>query len=197
MIDNKTIKARRVEELFISITKDMIMASGIKNTSVRKVADEACYTVATIYNHFGSFDALLAKTRDSIINDMAEYLADYSSKLSGVESIKSFYENYIKYCMDNPHIYYFLFSHHLKNTEKFASSEAMDKLTLQFIKSFEGITEITQEDASDITDIGNTIMFGVHGMLTIYLSDNFALSESDIYKGLNGIIKTALKGYNN
>ena len=41
---------------FIKVTKQMILESGIDNTSVRNVAETAGYFYATIYNHFGDME---------------------------------------------------------------------------------------------------------------------------------------------
>ena len=187
--DKKKIKARRVENVFIDITKDMILEEGIEQVSVRKVADEAGYTVATIYNHFGSADALLSRTRDAIINDLVAYLMDNAKKLSGVASIKSVFKNYIDYCLANPNAYQFLFFHHLKDADKFSASEAVMELGRHFAGSFESIAQSIHTNVETVAKVGNTILFTVQGMLTIYLSDNFELSKEQVYRGLDDVIE--------
>ncbi len=193
MNEKKEIKKKRVENFFINLTKEMILKNGIENVSVRKVADEASYTVATIYNYFGSFDTLLERTRNSIIDDLAEYLMKCVDGMGDKKSINGFYKSYIDYYLDNPHIYQFLFQYHIKKANKFEASDSVEKLWSQFAMLFEEFNKLGF-DFGMIRKIADTILFSIHGMLTIHLSDNFALSKEQIYEGLNSVISITMKG---
>ena len=195
-LTKKEIKAQRVKNVFVDITRKIILEQGVEAVSVRKVADEAGYTVATIYNHFGHADALLAMTRDTIINDLVKYLTEKSKKLTGADSIKSVFKNYIDYCMEYPNAYHFLFFHHLKDVDKFTSTDALTELSLQFTSSFASLANSLDADVMKIAELGNAILFAVHGILTIYLSDNFSLTKAQVYEGLESVAKLILNNAN-
>jgi flavodoxin len=89
-LSRKEIKTQRVRKVFVGITKKMILEQGIEAVSVRKVADEAGYTVATVYNHFEHADELLSVTRDVLLNDLVLYLSEKTRKLTEAISAVAF-----------------------------------------------------------------------------------------------------------
>ena len=51
-MDKKEIQRQRMMKYFIEAGKQIILEEGVKNVTVRKVADLAGYSYATLYNYF-------------------------------------------------------------------------------------------------------------------------------------------------
>jgi len=58
-MDNKSIKKKRMMGYFIEAAQKIIEDEGIKNVTIRKVADLAGYNSATLYNYFQNLNHLL------------------------------------------------------------------------------------------------------------------------------------------
>ncbi len=69
------IQKRRMYQLFIDATTDIISQEGIDSVTIRKVADRAGYNSATIYNYFRNLDELKFF---SVMSYMQKYLETLS-----------------------------------------------------------------------------------------------------------------------
>lgn len=74
-LSNRMIQKRRMYQIFIDATTDIIDNEGIDNVTIRKVADKAGYNSATIYNYFKNLDELKFF---SVMSYMQKYLETLS-----------------------------------------------------------------------------------------------------------------------
>lgn len=74
-LSNRMIQKRRMYQIFIDATIDIIDNEGIDNVTIRKVADKAGYNSATIYNYFKNLDELKFF---SVMSYMQKYLETLS-----------------------------------------------------------------------------------------------------------------------
>lgn len=56
--NNLTLKRKRIMIYFIEAAEKLIRQNGIENLSIRKIATEAGYNSATIYNYFNDLEQL-------------------------------------------------------------------------------------------------------------------------------------------
>lgn len=105
-----TLKRKRIMIYFIEATEKLIRRDGIGNISIRKIAAEAGYNSATIYNYFNDLDQL-------IMFGSLRYLRDYVAELEkelkpGMRAINQFrtiYYCFNKHALDAPEIYHHIF----------------------------------------------------------------------------------------
>ena len=103
----KLNKRDRVSKLFIDIAKEMILKEGIQSVSVRKIADEAGYSYATIYNYFDDLSALLWAVKKDMIQDLIEWMKDIN--ISDLDGIKNVFHRYIEYYITYPNVFKFFY----------------------------------------------------------------------------------------
>lgn len=108
-LTNKEIQRRRMMTYFIEAARKIIDQEGLENLSLRKVAKEAGYNSATLYNYFKDVEHL------SMMACM-KYLLNYTLQLSKVsysaDPVEAFLQIWDIFC-DNaycyPHIFYTIF----------------------------------------------------------------------------------------
>ena len=108
---NLTKKKQRVISYFIDAATKIVNTEGIQGVSIRKVAQEAGYNSATLYNYFSNLEQLLELT---VINCITDYLNELSdileSKKHDVLRFLEAWECYCKYSFSMPSIFIYVFA---------------------------------------------------------------------------------------
>ncbi len=119
--EKQSIKEERVRSYFIAATKDIIMREGMESVTVRKVADLAGYSYATIYNYFSDLNALFLETKLVMVRDMVEFMSSVQGgQIKGVDEIKRLNRIYAGYYLEHPHVFHFFYSYQLTEEPKAA-----------------------------------------------------------------------------
>lgn len=185
---HKNDKSQRVRLHLANTAKEMILESGMENISIRKIAAESGYAYATIYNHFKSLDELLWLTRNLFIDDVNDHMAKHSIKrVFNNEDLFSIFKTYIDYFVDHPQVYHFLYFYSLDCEQKTSkSSIESEEHSESFLSAFEYLSQ--QKSIENVAQITKSIMYSLHGLLTLSFSQNDQLSTDDVYKELKSII---------
>jgi AcrR family transcriptional regulator len=193
--NHSNIKTERVKDYFIEAAKKIILAEGVEAVSVRKVAEEAGYTFATIYNHFKNADELLWYTRNRMIMDIYEQLQpENDDVITNIDGIKKVFRTYVDYYVERPNVFRFFYFTHLDKSEN-TSVNAMDQIDpqAQFVASMQFLIGTGKFSMERITHILKTTIYAIHGLLTLYISDNDDLTRDGLYKELDDTIEGLLK----
>jgi AcrR family transcriptional regulator len=190
MDDKKDIKKQRIKMYFLEATKEVIINEGVENITVRKVADVAGYSYATIYNYFEDLNELLWDVRSLIIKDIVEYMFQkINEPLYDINGIKRLFRTYIAYYFEKPNVFKFFYFHQLRkpnrkldNTEPELSFEAAWKET------FKGFIMNGTLKEKDIEVISKIFIYSMHGMIAISFSYDESLTEEKVYKDLDQMI---------
>lgn len=188
--DKRKLKAERVKQFFAETAKEMIIKEGVSSISVRKVADLAAYSYATMYNYFKNLDELLWYTRNIMIGDIVEHIKEHNrTEIRDVESIKKLFKTYVDYFIEYPNVFEFFFFHHLEKSEKKVTNIAQEMNFDEMLKAtFEHFALSGKLNIKELEIIIKTIVFSVHGMLMIYISNKDDMIKGDIYKSLDDMI---------
>lgn len=177
------MKAERTMDHFIITTKGMILENGVKEVSVRKIADQAGFAPKSLYNHFGCLDTLLWHVRARIIEEISEYLNKYQPEnIESTEDLGQLFENYIGYFIKKPEYYKFLFFHQLDSASKTVGNLTEDE---SFMASMSKAFDYMKSDY-DLTDgqvivCIQTLINVAQGLLTIHIAGNDSLNEHEVY----------------
>lgn len=193
--DNINKKSEIVKKHFAETAKNMILDEGISSVSVRNVAKEAGYAYATIYNHFENLDELLWYTRDIMMKDIADYISrNNHGEIENIDMIIELFKTYIDYFIKNPNIYQFFYFYKLKKSDKkITSINETDEFKNQFTKTFEFLINKNNKTVEEIMRSVRVILFSIHGLLTLYLSDNEELTITELYDELGHAIRLLLE----
>ena len=184
-------KAERTHDHFIKVTKQMVLKSGIDNTSVRKVAETAGYSYATIYNHFGDMEELLFQTKIAMMKDF--WISVEQSFPDGVHSvadIKQLNRLHLAYYMENPNVFKFFYQYQIKPHK--INLPILEQMDISWKNNFEQLAKENIIDEADVDFISKTIIYTLHGILTLYFSNN-ELSSEQLCADLDHITDKLLK----
>src|SRR5699024_10984032 len=112
----KELQRKRTMTYFINAADKIIKEEGIKNVTIRKVADIAGYNSATLYNYFENLDHLIFLAAIGQIKDyvlaLPQYLKDADNALDKFLKVR---ECFCHYSYKEPEIYYAIFFANLDN----------------------------------------------------------------------------------
>ena len=121
------IKQKRVMSYFIISARRLIEEEGVDKLTVRKVAADAGYNSATLYNYFEDMEELVVFAS---IGYLKQYIAKLERALSddmnAKERYRTIYEVFSKSCFEKPEIFYSLFYGKYKKKLKNAVSVYYD-----------------------------------------------------------------------
>ncbi|MBO5564816.1 MAG: TetR/AcrR family transcriptional regulator [Lachnospiraceae bacterium] len=111
-ISKGTLAPRRKRNMidFVEVTKDLIQNEGLESLSIRKIASEAGYNSATIYNYF---DDLSHLTLFGSVCYLRDYVLSLSKKITrdmnSLEQFRTVYRCFNKEAFQYPDIFHNLF----------------------------------------------------------------------------------------
>lgn len=189
--DKRQMKEDRVKAVFVQTTKEMILAEGAQAVSVRRIADEAAYSYATLYNHFENLNELLWHTRNALMEDIGAYINDhYPADAKGAEGVSDLFKTYIEYFLLYPNAFKFFYFHDLEEPRADFVSRVVD---LDFNSSFQEVVAKFMAGGGyapkEIEVIGKIILFAVHGLLLIYISGKDEMSRENLYEALDEMVE--------
>ena len=175
---------------FLDAAKEMIINEGVESVSVRKIADVAGYSYATLYNYFQDLNELLWCLKQDMINDLVELLQKKMSDVSlDSDGIKRLFNIYISYYIENPNVFKFFYFHNLaKPNRKLEDIGIEPDFNVMMKETFRNFVLEEKLREIDIEVVGKTCIFTVHGMLTLFLSGNGELTEESLNNELDKII---------
>lgn len=109
----KLIQRQRTMRFFIEAASNIIKKEGVESITIRRVADEAGYNSATLYNYFRNLEHLTALAALSFIDDYTAALEDYiSSSNNSYELNILVWECFYKYSYRSPQIFMSIFGNY-------------------------------------------------------------------------------------
>ena len=113
-MDKKELQKQRMMKYFIDAAKTLMKQEDMKEISVRKIADLAGYSYATLYNYFRDLDHLLWYVIIDILDELAEKIQKVveDENTTGIDKIKEACRIYIYYFLENPNAFRLMFTNH-------------------------------------------------------------------------------------
>ncbi|MBQ9647740.1 MAG: TetR/AcrR family transcriptional regulator [Oscillospiraceae bacterium] len=105
-----TTKRKRIMIYFIEATRSLIQTEGIDGLSIRKIATEAGYNSATIYNYFEDLEHLSLFGSVCYLRDYVLALADSLHEgMNARERFRTIYRCFNDIAFENPDVFYNMF----------------------------------------------------------------------------------------
>lgn len=120
-INRIKIKKNRIMRYFIEAAREIVEKEGIKSVTIRKTANLAGYTSATLYNYFNNLEHLVFL---AVLDHLEEYNKSLEKSIEICENSVEFYlavcECFVEYsCKDAETFKLLFFSHGEKEFEKY------------------------------------------------------------------------------
>lgn len=191
MGDNKGLKKQRIKMYFLEAAKELITKEGVENVSVRKVADMAGYSYPTLYNYFEDLNELLWEVKGFMIHDLVKVIQKKAFQpISNTEGLKMLFKAYIAYYLDNPNIFKFFYFYQLhKPGRKLEDAIGEPDYNSMWGETFKNFVMEGKLKEKDIEVVAKIFIYAMHGMLTLYFSNNGDLQEEEnLYKDLEKMV---------
>lgn len=194
--DKKIIKKQRIKAYFLEAAREIILNDGVENVTVRKVADIAGYSYATIYNYFSDLNQLLWEVKKLMIYEIYEVLY---KKMVGMtkdaEGIKKGFKMYVEYFIKNPNVFKFFYFHHLgKPAQEIEETEEEPDFDSMWEETFKEFVLSGKMRAKDIEVLAKTLIYSIHGLITLYFSEDVDFKGENVYSELDNVIEYILEG---
>jgi len=187
-----TIKEKQkeiVRKEYISIAKQMILEDSVESVSVRRIAEKAGCSYATIYNYFKDINELFWFTIVEFLKDIIKKTEPYESKdLYCVNDLKELYQLYMNFFFDNPNIFNFFFAFDIgmppQELLEFVFPPKMQQLAIKIYNS------ISSDDLSneDVTIRCNIVTDAIHGKLLFIMGNKEIASKDEVLDSVNKLI---------
>jgi AcrR family transcriptional regulator len=188
--DKSNIKKQRIKTYFVDATKEIIRNEGVEKVSVRRVAETAGYSYATIYNYFTHLDDLLQSVKGIMVFELIDLLQKKTENYpNDVEGLKKMLRTYMEYFYENPNVFRFFFFAYIRYQGNSPEGEAGGPdFNVMWRRTLTGLVNEGKLKEEHIENFAKTMIYSMHGMLTLSLSGNGNLSVEEAIKDLDNII---------
>ncbi len=108
--ERKEIQEQRMKGYFIEATKDILKGEGLKNISVRNIAERAGYSFATLYNYFKDVKELVFYCVKDFQTECETHVKERTDKTTrGSKKLKAITKAYLEYFIQYPGIFELFF----------------------------------------------------------------------------------------
>lgn len=186
----KSLKRERIKMYFLEAAKEIIIKEGHEQVSARRVADIAGYSYATIYNYFANLNELMWEVKEVMIEELLEVLQKKMQRTTyDIEEIKRGFRIYTEYYFENPNVFKFFYFYPLsKPSNKAVGTEPEPDFSIMWKETFRGLVLEGRLQEKDIEVVAKTLIYAIHGLIMLCLSNNGDLTEENVYKELDEII---------
>jgi AcrR family transcriptional regulator len=172
-MDRKKIQEARMKGYFLQATREILRSEGLKNISVRNIADKAGYSYATLYNYFKDVKDLVFECVKDFQQEAREFIDDQVKDAdAGIDRIKAVHLAYFKYFVQYPGIFELFYMEKTTDLAHQQPTIAMihnfvDTLTEKDWQMAVAQNKIEKEGAELLQE---QIKFFIVGLLTSYIN---------------------------
>ncbi len=192
---NKEIQEQRMKGYFIQATKEILKGEGLRNISVRNIAERAGYSYATLYNYFKDVRDLIFECVIDFQEECQAFVISETEKINpGLDKLKAIAKAYVKYFIQYPGTFELFFIERInevssKQTTLKLISNFMDRLTKN---EWERCIATKVLSKKEVEIKKNTLNFMIIGMLLLYINRRQPESFTDFSGELENQINSIL-----
>lgn len=193
--DKKDYRRLRTKKYFLDAAKEIIMNEGSENVTVRKVSDLAGYSYATLYHYFSDLNELMWEVKKDMVNELVDSLGKkIPGTKDGIESLREGLRIYMAYYFENPNVFRFFYFYPMSKPNKLNEEAGYEPdFGAMWNEAFKGMVLEGSMRAEDIEAVAKTIIYSIHGMIMLSLSNNGDLTQENVYKDLDKILDYMFK----
>ena len=192
---NKDVQEKRMRGYFIQATKEILKSEGIKNVSVRSVADRAGYSYTTMYNYFKDLNELVFYCVEDFYNECRDFAEERTANTpDGIEKLKLKIAAYANYFIEYPGIFDLFFLERMGDLRQKESSIELISLSLDKICDAEWAYCLDHEliQYKDAELIKSQVRYTVVGLLLLYINRITPSTYSIFVQRLNAQMNTII-----
>lgn len=167
-----------LEELILAEGHALMAEVGYARFSAREVAKRIGYSIGTIYNVFGSLDALLLAINSRTFTVWAAWLRDKltaAGEGAGEDRIAALVAGYFDFAARNPHLWMAIYDHRLPSGTEMPEGYRRQRAGLTGIVEAEIAKVLPPETRGRAPALARSLVALVHGHCEFALNGTFAL----------------------
>jgi AcrR family transcriptional regulator len=164
----------QLEELILAEGHRLMAELGYARFSAREVAKRIGYSIGTIYNVFGSLDALLLAINSRTFTLWAKWLRDKLA-VAGEDRIAALVAGYFDFAARNPHLWMAIYDHRLLAGVEMPEDYRRKRAGLTGIVEAEIARVLPPETRDRAPSLARSLVAVVHGHCEFALNGTFAL----------------------
>ncbi|MCB2085435.1 MAG: TetR/AcrR family transcriptional regulator [Sphingomonadaceae bacterium] len=168
--------AEELRELLLAKGHALMAETGFAAFSGRQVARRAGYSVGTIYNVFGSLDALLAAINTRTFELWADWLRRALAD-GGEDRIASLVRGYFDFALAHPLLWSAIYEHRLPDGQHLSEDDLARRAELTGIVQQEVAAILPADTPLDVARYARSLIAGVHGHCSYVVTGSFALLD--------------------
>lgn len=174
----------------LDAAKRLVHSEGHEAVTVRKVAELTGYTYPLLYHYYHDLDGLLWALRLSMIEDMIDELGTPPDKEADtMETLRNAFLRYMDYFFEHQNVYRFFYFHSFKRPpDDNGYAEVERRLMALRTEYFSGLNNLGEDFAGQSEITAKTIIYAIHGIITLALSFNGDLKLETAASDLNALI---------
>ncbi|MDB5704060.1 MAG: TetR family transcriptional regulator [Sphingomonas bacterium] len=164
----------QLEELILAEAHRLMAEGGYARFSAREVAKRIGYSIGTIYNVFGSLDALLLAINSRTFTVWAKWLRDKLA-VAGEDRIAALVAGYFDFAARNPRLWMAIYDHRLPDGTEMPEGYRRKRAGLTGIVEEEIARVLPPETRDRAPELARSLVAVVHGHCEFALNGTFAL----------------------
>jgi AcrR family transcriptional regulator len=164
----------QLQELILAAAHGLMAEGGYARFSAREVAKRIGYSIGTIYNVFGSLDALLLAINSRTFVLWAEWLRDRLAA-AGEDRIAALVAGYFDFAARNPHLWMAIYDHRPAAAVAMPDSYRSQRAGLTGIVEAEIAKVLPIETRDRAPALARSLVALVHGHCLFALNGTFGL----------------------
>lgn len=119
-----------IQEVLIDKGRKLIQEKGYDALTARKLSESSGYSVGTIYNQFGNMDNYILLQNYITLDELYNFLQKARPAKTAYVRINNFLDAFVTFVMNNPQIWFLLFTFHLKRNPHELSKIYLRKIAM-------------------------------------------------------------------
>lgn len=192
--EKPTSKKDGIIDKFVDAAAEVIKSEGYLALTVRKVADRTEYSYPAMYHYFEDLDHLFALAKARLIRQTVDdLLTRLQREKIEMDDLYGVFKIYTLYYFEHPNL--FRFFNHKSIPRKYQTilDENAPDFDSLWQSSFAKQVELGRLKIEDVEILAKTIIYAIHGMINLALSNNGDLSEETIVDQLVAILDYLLE----
>ena len=163
--DRKKREKAKMQKFILDTANSLFLKGGLKNISIRKIAEVIEYSPATIYLYFKDKDQIINSLREKSIDDFIKKLEEFSFIKDNFGRLKNLANSWIEFAISHSEKYILLFN----KSENINDNKIYAYISPLVMKSI-GDNRIQRMPAKDGTVI---IVSFLHGLSQLIMTKKF------------------------
>ena len=185
---NKEMQGQRMRGYFLTATKDLLKAEGLRSVSVRTIADKAGYSSATMYSYFKDVNDLVFLCVHDFYEECKLHVKSRVKKSEkGIPGLKVAIKAYTEFFIQYPGVFELFFIEKMGDLGNKKSIADLINVSLDQACEEEWNYCISRKlvNVEEVESLKARIRYTVFGLLLLYLNRRVPASYTEFASQLN------------